>query len=102
MRSLLASLSVTLLACSCATPGGYATLADKWKGQPETNLLAKWGVPDKSHRLESGEVMYQYDRHSTVYRTLGGGPLYEIDCSTTFTVRAGVVSAVSYRGECNA
>jgi hypothetical protein len=107
--ALLGLLALTLLPlsdCSAGNPGtapgegagtstpandpGYEQALGVWIDRPEEDLVAAWGVPERSQRLTDGGQALEYRRLDT------GGKLL---CSTLFTSDVyGVIRLWAYRG----
>ena len=100
---LLASAIAALAACSSGDSSkegvgtsspederGYAQSLNHWIGHPEEDLVAAWGVPERSQRLTDGGQALEY-------RRLGKDG--QLLCSTLFTSDLyGLVRTWTYRG----
>src|SRR5262249_18206747 len=72
-----------------ATPR-YAKTRESWVDAAEQDLVASWGVPDRSQRLANGAQALEYRRVDRNGNLL---------CSTLFTADAsGKIQGWSYRG----
>ena len=116
MKHLLITI-VAIVVTACATEAEYKRVMENWIGDPETELVSAWGVPDRVHEAEDGGRLITYDRRrqakwmsSTdgVYddaTDLYTGNTFEFathsanyQCETTFTVENDTITAYSYRG----
>ena len=69
---------------------GYEQTLQSWVDASEQDLVASWGVPDRSQRLSDGAQALEYRRVD------GEGKLL---CSTLFTANAaGTIRRWAYRG----
>jgi hypothetical protein len=63
MRSLIASLlvagCVTALA-GCASTAAYEHTLNEWVGHPADRLVAKWGPPQGTYTMKTGEVVMEW------------------------------------------
>jgi hypothetical protein len=70
--------------------GSYEQTLQSWVDASEQDLVASWGVPDRSQRLTDGAQALEYRRLD------GDGKLL---CSTLFTADpAGTIRRWAYRG----
>ncbi len=78
-----------------ATNADYERALDQWVDHPEEDLVAAWGVPERSQRLTDGGQALQYRRTGSEGRLL---------CTTLFTSDVyGMIRTWSYRGsDCRA
>jgi hypothetical protein len=76
---------------STAPPGGtYEQALDGWLNRPEADLVATWGVPERSQRLTDGGQALQF------VRTDGEG---HVLCTTLFTSdMTGLIRTWTFRG----
>jgi hypothetical protein len=76
---------------STAPPGGsYEQALDGWLNRPEADLIAAWGVPERSQRLTDGGQALQFVRSD------GEG---HVLCTTLFTSdMTGLIRTWTYRG----
>jgi len=113
MRNLLAFLAVGLSLAACAVPAGrqgdegagtsiatvgnpaYEQALSRWIDRPEEDLIAAWGVPERSQALTDGGQVLEYQRADASGRLL---------CSTLFTSDVyGKIRVWTYRGvDCRA
>ncbi len=112
MRLVRVVLGVGLLAgCSNGLAVRQAELTH-WVGQPETDLLAAMGAPNRSYDsgtlkfLTYEELHFEQGPGGPYYFGPGpaaingfGGRITASVCDTTFTVASGVVRAFSLRGD---
>lgn len=59
MRSLIASLAGALLT-ACASTAAYEHTLDAWVGHPADRLVEKWGPPQGTHTMKTGEVVMEW------------------------------------------
>ena len=72
------------------TNASYETALNSWVDHPEEDLVAAWGVPERSQRLTDGGQALEYRRLDG-----NGVPL----CTTLFTSDVyGVIRTWAYRG----
>ncbi len=108
---LVSLLALPLLLVACAAPpppaaqtegvgssqigsnARYERTLDAWLNRPEEDLVASWGVPERSQRLTDGGQALEYRRVAADGRLL---------CSTLFTSDVyGKLRTWAYRGlEC--
>jgi hypothetical protein len=104
-------LTMPLIGCG----GGLATRQAElthWVGQPESDLLAAMGAPNRSYDSGAMKFLTYEETHidqgpsGPYYFGPGpaaingfGGRIYSSFCDTTFTVTGGVVRAFSLRGD---
>jgi hypothetical protein len=68
----------------------YEGALNSWVDHPEEELVASWGVPERSQRLTDGGQAFEYRRANAE-----GAPL----CTTLFTSDVyGVIRTWAYRG----
>ncbi len=116
MKHLLIT-TVAIVATACATEADYKRLVENWIGDPETELVSAWGVPDRIHEAEDGGRLITYDKRRQVKWISPADGDYDdatdlytgntfgfatnstnYQCETTFTVEDGTIAAYSYRG----
>lgn len=122
MRSLLASLLGLLFVTGCASFAGYDRVCEAWVGRSADALVAKWGPPQGSYTMQSGERVLEWvDRSSYTSRIVVptqstaviGGKVGTIngtqervsevgmECRTTFFVDTkGTITRWTTRGHC--
>ena len=90
-KIILLFLVLILTGCAALNPN-YIT--QSWIGANESDLIAKWGIPDRIMNVEDGNKILVY--HRTEYKwtnpghvdTLGGGmntDYYTVNETTTYT-----------------
>ena len=68
---------VVLTACTPPPPGPtYAEYVESWMKETETSLVSAWGIPEKTHALETGGRIVEFTRKQTG----------KIVCTTRFTI----------------
>jgi hypothetical protein len=108
-----------VLLCSCATQAKYQAVCNSWLGSSEESLISSWGIPNGgSYSTDSTKYLtyinssnivipgqaptYQTTIYgNTAYTTQYGGSApttVNFHCTTTFTVKDGVISNYSFRG----
>ncbi|SFU28473.1 hypothetical protein SAMN04488527_10190 [Aliiroseovarius crassostreae] len=120
--AVFATISASVSAC-IPTTEGYQQLVNDWKGSSEQELIAQWGVPDKSYR-SGGNQYISYVRRGSVYipgtqptytttvygnvaytNSYGGTPGQNIStyCETTFVLASGRIKDATFKGnDCTA
>lgn len=68
-----------LFLVGCATTENYEKILGSWVGNHVDDLIASWGIPDKSIELSTGGAMIEYIREST---SIGGGGSYSVPQTT--------------------
>ncbi len=81
---------VILTACTPPPPGPtYDEYVGRWVEDTEVSLVSSWGIPEKTHSLETGGRIVEYTRK------LEG----EVVCTTRFTIdESGKIMKYWYRG----
>ena len=81
---------VVLTACTPPPPGPtYAEYMESWMKDTEISLVSSWGLPEKTHSLETGGRIVEFRRK------LEG----KIVCTTRFTINEyGRIMKYWYRG----
>ena len=81
---------VVLAACTPPPPGPtYAEYMESWMKDTEISLVSSWGLPEKTHSLETGGRIVEFRRK------LEG----KIVCTTRFTINEyGRIMKYWYRG----
>ena len=80
--TLLASMGFFLSACASEDPAvttapvPYDAAVSQWMDETESNLVNAWGIPSKSHPMETGGRIVEYTR------TVAGKTV----CTTRFTI----------------
>jgi hypothetical protein len=111
MRIIGAVVAAGMLAgCTAGLAERQAELS-KWVGQPEAQLVAAMGAPNRVYDsgaakfltyedvyVEEGPVGPYYFGPGPAAPTGYSGQRYTTVCDTTFTVAEGVVKAFSFRG----
>lgn len=103
----IAVLASALVLAGCATTEGFKKIVQSWVGSSESQLIANWGVPIRTHE-SSGTRYLEYDyQHQGYYTTCNSGycatNTIHKRCITTFAVRNGVIVNWSFRGnDCKA
>ncbi|WP_417249955.1 hypothetical protein [Celeribacter sp.] len=124
MRQIIIPIvSLLSLAACMPTVEGYQALVDGWKGAPESQLVAQWGIPDSVY--QTGGVKYlKYQSNRTVIipgtaptytTTMIGNTAYTnsyggsapsavaMSCETTFMLQNGKIVGTTFRGnDCKA
>jgi hypothetical protein len=116
MKHLLITI-VAIVVTACATEAEYKRVMENWIGDPETELVSAWGVPDRVHEAEDGGRLITYDRRRQAKWMSSTDGVYDdatdlytgntfgfathsvnYQCETTFTVENDTITAYSYRG----
>ena len=101
MKKALLTAIVTLLITSCSTVQNYETLLQTWVGQSEQSLLNAWGTPNGVARANGAHLLTYAKAEGRYFVGYGYGwsrPLY---CTTTFSIRDGIVIGAQFQGtEC--
>jgi hypothetical protein len=86
MRALL--LISFLITAACATEAKYDAKLRSFVGKPESELIAKWGIPDGSYEMPNGRraIVYQDSRAIMVV-----GRVANRRCKTTFFVEYKII-----------
>lgn len=90
----LAAALLGLASCTASAPPPkeiepYDQSVSKWMEETEANLINAWGIPQKSHNMETGGRVIEY------VRTRSGETL----CTTRFTIDGyGIVRKTWFRG----
>ena len=81
---------IVLAACTTpAPPPSYDDFVASWMNKSEVGLVSSWGIPEKTHDLETGGRIVEYARKQEG----------EVVCTTRFTVNeAGTITKYWYRG----
>jgi hypothetical protein len=81
---------VVLAACTApAPPPSYDDYVAGWVDKSEVGLVSSWGIPEKTHDLETGGRIVEYARKFEG----------EVVCTTRFTVNDfGMITKYWYRG----
>jgi len=128
MKIIFICILSSLTLMGCATTSKYKANLDTLVGQPEAELLAKWGNPTGRYKDENGEEVIAYIRTREVlvpstpaYAVTsssynGGGPMggistelqtsstgieggtIQLKCLTKFIMKNGVVSSSTFKG----
>lgn len=79
-----------LAACAASAPApSYDEFVASWMNKSEVGLVSSWGIPEKTHDLETGGRIVEYARKFEG----------EVVCTTRFTVNeAGTITKYWYRG----
>jgi hypothetical protein len=89
IRASALLVAIAVSATSCITTSSYMK---SWVGKSETELLANWGAPDSSRKLDDGRVIH-------TWRTIWGGRDKVHTCRQTFAISAnGEVESSAYNG----
>ena len=77
-------------ACTPLPPGPtYDEYVARWVDDTEVSLVSSWGIPGKTHSLETGGRIVEYTRNQEG----------EVVCTTRFTIdEAGKIIKYWYRG----
>ncbi len=77
-------------ACTPLPPGpSYDEYVARWVDDTEVSLVSSWGIPGKTHSLETGGRIVEYTRSQEG----------EVVCTTRFTIdEAGKIIKYWYRG----
>ena len=102
MRFILL-LMMTYFLSACATTAKYEAVLQTWVGQPEDNLVSKWGPPASTYPLSGGKgKMLTYQQGAGSISTNLGYGIYSTEnysCKTTFTVDgSGVIQNWRWEG----
>jgi hypothetical protein len=81
-----------LLGAACTKPPlgpSYEEYVARWVNSTEANLVSAWGIPGKSHSLETGGRIIEYTKSESG----------EVICTTRFTIdETGRIVKYWYRG----
>ena len=92
--AFLAAALLALASCSASPPPAkeietYDQAVSRWMEQPEASLVNAWGIPQKSHSMETGGRVIEY------IRVKQGKTI----CTTRFTIDGyGLVKKTWFRG----
>lgn len=68
--------------CGCATTAQYEKKLNTFIGTSEDNLIASWGVPDKTYTLQDGKKAVEFVHK---YSSQSGGYLYTTPQTTYYS-----------------
>ena len=121
----LAAIVAGLAGCAAATNEDYAMEAryeaslERWKGAPESQLLASWGKPTLMQDFPEGRMLVYVVRHDidngtsprnyqiptitafgapVIASGMTAAPLVPVTCTTRFMLQNGVVSSWKFDG----
>ncbi|MDJ0983560.1 MAG: hypothetical protein QNI94_18195 [Kiloniellales bacterium] len=91
--AFLTAALLALASCSSSPPPkeieSYDQAVSRWMEQTEANLVNAWGIPQKSHSMETGGRVIEY------VRVKSGKTL----CTTRFTIDGyGLIKKTWFRG----
>ena len=92
MKKLMYLLIVVLLFGGCASTVKYEAKLNNYIGQDENSLIAAWGVPHKTYKLDNGKKALEYARKETIQN---GGYTYSVP-QTTY--QSGTIGGQPYSG----
>lgn len=108
MRTLLATLAITLTITGCASRSDFSALLDTWVGAKEHELVAANGVPQRIYETGGHKYLtYEGSDTSSTFATYVNGPTvtygygpgsFTRSCRVTFEVTGDVVTAWSSEG----
>ncbi|MFH0855593.1 MAG: hypothetical protein V1869_03680 [Candidatus Omnitrophota bacterium] len=92
MKKFIYLFAMAVLLGGCASTAKYDARLNTWIGASENDLVASWGVPNKTYKLDNGKKAVEYVHKNTVQ---GGGYMYTVP-QTTY--QSGRIGDKSYSG----
>lgn len=97
-------LFFSLVLAGCATQAKYKEVLDSWVGSSESDVVATWGVPARTHEAQGLRVLEYYDSkesYSAAYNKFT--KTTEVskdswDCLTRFIFRGGKLESYTFQG----